>query len=924
MKRHTVIIPLFLLLTALLLSVGSPAVGRSLGGYSKDNPLVIVSDWDFLPFEYQTSDGKPAGYNVEILDIILNRLDIPHKFVMQEWYMAAKLFERRDADLIHAMSYNYSDRPYYMTKKFVNYYTMLVARKVTTPPLHRLSNLGAGDTLILKKNDYAELYIKSKEGLPFAVDYHPPKYGLSGIRSGKFKYMVWGETPLTRKIQELRLDSITVDEIDIPAGELHIIGYDKQLIELIDEEYTRLEQAGDLQKVYDKWFRPNRIHDDESPLSLLLVCGLLAVAVFLILLSRLLVGRVKAAVAHSADINNIMKQALSMTNHSVILYDANTWRISNVYGNLLPAEGMTPEEFMSRIDCDSQASIRDNIARSINGEVAKWNSQVLWNAGTDSEPRWCQWYGNAQVEADHGKPRFFVCTIRDNTAALAEEKHNQEMGNRYMKIFDTNLVAMSFYSADGMLLDLNDRMKELCGIDERSLDFFYKTSLFETPLIKGVMDPARLEMVHICQHMNYPELNLNKFVELRIRPVFNDGGQLIYYIVTSRDVTAERQLYLDQRDHERQLRAAQAAIGEYDRQLVYLLEENKMFVWHYNIAERTIHFTRTLNSAQYSETLEEYMSGMSAESAPIARRNLEEAVLKGKPFTAMHHFDRTPLSAKSTWYSISGIPIVAADGKTHEYFGVVRDMTELMEAQQQLRYETARAEDSGKLKSVFLANMTHEIRTPLNAIVGFSDLLQTIDNEEERQEFIRIIHNNCDMLLRLINDILAISNVDANAMQLLPETVDFAQSFNDICQTLSGRVTNPDIEFQKENPCTSLVVTVDIRRLWQVVTNFVTNAVKYTTKGHIKVGYRVESGADGVDSIYVFCEDTGTGIPKEQCPRVFERFVKLNDFVQGTGLGLAICKAIIDKCGGTIGVDSEVGQGSTFWFRIPVEVSGKR
>ena len=142
---------------------------------------------------------------------------------------------------------------------------------------------------------------------------------------------------------------------------------------------------------------------------------------------------------------------------------------------------------------------------------------------------------------------------------------------------------------------------------------------------------------------------------------------------------------------------------------------------------------------------------------------------------------------------------------------------------------------------------------------------------------------------------------------------DFAFAFNDICQTLAQRVQNPAVKFMSENPYNSLPVCIDKGRVQQVITNFVTNAVKYTEKGHIKVGYQYENG-----QLYIFCEDTGAGIPKEKQAMVFDRFVKLNDFVQGTGLGLSICKSIAESCGGSIGLISDgEGKGSTFWMRIP-------
>ena len=483
---------------------------------------------------------------------------------------------------------------------------------------------------------------------------------------------------------------------------------------------------------------------------------------------------------------------------------------------------------------------------------------------------------------------------------------------------------MSFYDKDGLLIDLNENMKRLCEFDTDGERYFRQLCLFDVPLFKEQFNPKSNEEFHVCQKMHYAEFNIKKYIELRIRPAFDSHDELRYYVVTARDVTAERQMYLDQRKHETDIQRTNEEIIRYESQLNYLLENSMMFIWNFYPASGMISISRSARHYDFKETIEDFFDGIDSEEREEVHKKIMSCVMERKPYQAIYHYKYTPMENHPVWYTISGVPCMDKDGNLSHYFGLARNITKLMETQKQLKEETARAEDSGKMKSAFLANMTHEIRTPLNAIVGFSDLLPVVDTKEERLEFIRIIRNNCDMLMRLINDILEASNM-GQALAIETKEVEFATAFDDMCQTLSQRVQEPNVEFIKDNPYKNYVTTLDIGRIQQVLTNFVTNAVKYTHQGHIKVGYHYErrltkDEKGEADGLYFYCEDTGAGIPEEKQASVFERFVKLDDFVQGTGLGLSICQAIADRCNGHIGVTSEgEGKGSTFWLWIPCE-----
>lgn len=263
------------------------------------------------------------------------------------------------------------------------------------------------------------------------------------------------------------------------------------------------------------------------------------------------------------------------------------------------------------------------------------------------------------------------------------------------------------------------------------------------------------------------------------------------------------------------------------------------------------------------------------------------------------------------WYMVK-TPLINLDNDRKLLVGIGVDITENHKAYQELAVAKKKAEESDVLKSAFLANMSHEIRTPLNSIIGFSELLKDSENEEEKKEFWNIINTNNDLLLRLISDILDLSKIESGMVELKSVPFDLSERFNHIYSTLQLRHHNKDVEFFCENPCDKCIVALDESRITQIVTNFVTNAFKFTTKGYIKMGYEYVDGG-----IRFYCRDTGIGIAPEKINRVFARFSKLDDFAQGTGLGTSICKAIVDACGGKIGVDSVANEGSTFWAWIP-------
>ena len=224
-----------------------------------------------------------------------------------------------------------------------------------------------------------------------------------------------------------------------------------------------------------------------------------------------------------------------------------------------------------------------------------------------------------------------------------------------------------------------------------------------------------------------------------------------------------------------------------------------------------------------------------------------------------------------------------------------------------------KAEQANQLKSAFLANMSHEIRTPLNAIVGFSNMLPEVDDREEMREYTDIIETNTNLLLQLINDILDMSKIEAGTFDFCPALIDVNQTMEEIEQSMQLRLKNDAVTFTFCERLPECMLYIDKNRLMQLLSNFIVNAIKFTKSGSIRMGYRMKD----INTIYFYVSDTGCGMAPEQCRHVFERFVKYNPFIQGTGLGLSICHMIVEHLKGEIGVNSEEGKGSTFWFTLP-------
>ena len=496
---------------------------------------------------------------------------------------------------------------------------------------------------------------------------------------------------------------------------------------------------------------------------------------------------------------------------------------------------------------------------------------------------------------------------------LKEEKISKMIDHNEMifrKLYVNLPVGVELYDRDGYLIDLNAKDMEIFGI--RSKKDVLGVNIFSNPIMPKDVIKKLKENKSVNFRLNYSfkkvddYYNTSKVGEMDIVTkasiLYDQRGEPSIYLLINLDNTEKMIAYnrISEFENVFTLVSVYAKVG-YALYDLYTFEGYAIKQWYENMGEK--------DGTPLSQIIGIY-SYIHPNDAGYINSFFEE-VKQGKA----HHF-RREVRVKSgdgwKWIcaNITRNP-QSVDPNKPEMICINYDITELKDSQ--LKRE--RAEELDRLKSAFLANMSHEIRTPLNAIVGFSQLLAETDDPEERHEFVEIIDSNNRMLLQLISDILDLAKIESGTMDFKFADMNVKEVINEI--VTSFRIKMPDnvalIAPQDSPECQ---IYSDRMRLTQVISNFLNNAIKYTSEGCITLAYEIIG-----DEIKFSVTDTGDGMSQEIQAHIFDRFYKGNTFKQGTGLGLSICETIVNRLGGRIGVNSELGKGSTFWFTHPYSFS---
>lgn len=505
----------------------------------------------------------------------------------------------------------------------------------------------------------------------------------------------------------------------------------------------------------------------------------------------------------------------------------------------------------------------------------------------------------------------FNFIFHDNTESLSTRHDLVKNRAKLNKIFQNVPVGIEIYDKEGVLMEINDADIKIFGVVREEV--VGKINLFNNPNVPKQYLSELKKGNNIDIGLSY---DYNKVIDLKYFPTTHTNSKhLAVKSTILYDKNNETESIILVIADNTETITANDKIRQFELIFNSMSEIAAIGLSRYNITKDEFVVTDQwcTNLCKTQKEVGDFAktySNLYSDDLTLLATKFEE--LRDRKLDDFKSEIRVHDGIKDKWvksfYKVSNENVNTGEV---ELIGLNIDITAQKNTEKKLIAAKTNAEESDRLKSAFVANMSHEIRTPLNAIIGFSNIVTEIDDIEERKQYISIIKQNNDLLLQLISDILDLSRIESGIISYTSEIVDVNLMCEEIVRTHTMKAPK-EVHLLFERPIDFYLLETDKNKLIQILANLIANAIKFTTRGEIKMGYRIED-----EQIIFYVKDSGIGIDKKQIPLIFDRFVKLNNFVQGTGLGLPICRSLADKLGGHIWVESELGRGSCFWLSLP-------
>ena len=876
--------------------------------FTKERPLKIVGSWDFCPLSFIKENGQATGLAVEITKYLLDKLDIPYIISLEYKEDAYLDIKKGKANLSWGTYKAASRKGLRCSKQCITYLVPSIAFRKGRKHTNDFKKISSDSFCIVNcvNND--------------SVSYEDIKKDMYNIANGEYKQIVWNSLGLQNIKRTYHFQDIIIEPLyNVPSFAYSFVSNDSVLLDKLDSIYIIEKMNGHLLPIYNKWLYPER-HINIVPdwvFSLIwITIGVLVVMIIFHLIFRIKIKKENKTVRQR---NNRIQLALKSGNVTLWLYDVkqdtyhsyHTKKEKNVH-----ATGEDLRHYMSDEDYEI-IKIKIKLLSDGRSDFETYIYSCNYNTSDGRMHKYSVSAGVLKYDKDR-KPRILLGTVKDISNHYERIAMEKDMLLRYSTIFRSAMIACAQVDKDGYYVDVNDKWCEFFGIKDKSKIFANK--LHVTDIWGGYMEGKGYKLSQTLDIIDFDKMKNDydvlikregiSFLEHRIVPLYGDKGEYYGYNSSFIDSTEKNNAIEKLSNYVGMTKDAKDDIERCAERLNQIIAGGGISIFSFKPKSQFMEICDDLISDNKILPRKNILDNVTADYKKIAKdwlykldNGLDEIFSLNVDFLNNNEVEHR---------EITGMPEYSADGKISTYFGVIRDISKLVETQRMMEKKKKEAETANLLKSAFIKNMSFEIRTPLQDILGFAGLLDNATDKKEHEFFVKQITDNTTKLLSLVNDILVLSKFDAQMVEVKNKITDFSVHFNSVCESNKGKITHPDVDFIYQGPYSKCIVDIDIKLVSVMIEKILDNAIKYTDKGYVKAEYEYKD-----NGLRIIIEDTGRGIPEEIRSKLFERFVKSGNTTFSEGLGLSFCNEIIKLLGGSISYQSEINKGTTFEIFIP-------
>ena len=901
--------------------------------YTEQNPLVYEDAWDLWPYAFFNDNGEPDGFNIDLIRLIMKELNIPYIIKLRPQQQAFEDLRDRKSDLMLGLAVGFHDQYGLYGNNAITLFTQSVAAPKGKPTdIKTFRDLGKeGIKVIVNPNSMSyHLMIDygwEKNAIP-SSDLREVIQQVSAHEDGQ---IVWNTLSLKWLMNRYHIDNLQLTPVNMPHGEYKFMSNDQQLLDRLDEAYTKLYTADKITPLQDKWFYPERLKP-ETPQWIWYALG---IALLLIVFAS------AYAISYRIQSNKLNRQNLMRNRRLALILQTSQVRIwtydivkdqfawCNDNGQVAYTYSM--EEFSQRYSPEDSARLKAALNRLAKGTKNNKEEELTLSLrakdveGGDTDLRDYYIVLSVLRRDKEGKPSVIIGTKKDVTKESQHKRDENDRALRYWSIFYTPIVGIMYFDKEGKIVNINPKacdmfcceaeeiiaekasIRDILGIGDmslESLDGFYATHIIdldkipdEERTIKSIKAKGKL------------------YNEFKLMTVYNDSGELLGIFAFTRDITTLVSGFDQEQERQREINEVTGVLDHYGNAINATISDTDIRLIRYSPGSHTLTIFNGTNKIQHKLTQTRCMALVGENSKRAAMRLLTD--MDDRADKVIEHNIQTALRAKggktlTLYFKLK--PNYDKNGDVKEYLGLLRDISELMAIERQMAIETAKVQEVENTKNSFVKNMVQDIKEPMNTVMGYVSQIGEKAPTDNEEELCQGIAQNADYLLHLIDNILYLSRLEARMVDIKKEPCNFAEIFEEQCATGWMKYKNAETRYIVENPYEQLTIDIDAGNLGQAIAQIAANAAQHTKSGVVKARYDYIGRR-----LIISIDDTGEGIPAEQLDKIKQE--QPGGAHTTKGLGLAITKELISQMEGTLEIMSEEGSGTTVYITIPCHAS---